>query len=269
MRSSRNAREELEASNKDLEAQRHDLQQVQTEMLQKASELERVTRHKSEFLSRKYVAPSCGRRLPTARMILSKLLMDNKEGNLTAEQIQFAETVYAASNDLLSLINDVLDLSKIEAGRLETRPTATPIGRILGVSRADVLRPMANEKNLGLSLEAAPGVPETLETDGRKLEQILRNLLSNAFKFTKVGEVALRVSSAPAGDVSFDVRDTGIGISPAQHEVVFEEFRQGDAGATRKYGGTGLGLTISRRLARLLGGDVTLESALGQEVRFG
>ena len=175
--------------------------------------------------------------------------------------------MFSAGNDLLALINDVLDLSKIEAGHLEMRPTNTAIGRTVQ-SLERTFRPMANEKKLEWSQHVAAGVPETIETDGRKLEQILKNLLSNAFKFTKSGGVRLDVSSTEEGEVCFAVRDTGIGIPPAQHELIFEEFRQLDAGATRKYGGTGLGLTISRRLARLLGGDVTVESTEDQGSTF-
>ena len=251
---------QLEEQTQLLEGQRDELSKAQAVLSEKADELERSNQYKSEFLANM----SHELRTPlNSSLILAKLLGDNREGNLSAEQVKFAQTIYAAGNDLLSLINDILDLSKIEAGKVEVNAESVPVARTVdGLVRT--LAPLAQEKGLALAATVEPGTPERLVTDAQRLGQILKNLLSNALKFTERGEVALRVHAAAPGQIAFDVRDTGIGIAPHQREIIFEAFRQADGSTHRKYGGTGLGLSISRDLARLLGGDITVQSTPGE-----
>src|SRR5664279_2060734 len=201
-------------------------------------------------------------------LILAKLLADNREKNLNPEQIKFAETIYTAGNDLLTLINDILDLSKIEAGMLDVRPEPVQLRRLVD-ELTNVFKPVANQKKLQLQLVVETGVPETIETDATRLSQILRNLLSNALKFTESGGVTLEIGKArDKNTIEFRVRDTGIGIAASQHQLIFEAFRQADGASTRKFGGTGLGLSISRDLARLLGGDLAVASEPGKGSTF-
>ncbi|RKH52073.1 CHASE3 domain-containing protein, partial [Corallococcus llansteffanensis] len=255
---------QLEEQTRLLENQRDALALAQVSLTQKATELERTNHYKSEFLANM----SHELRTPlNSSLILAKLLADNKEGNLTAEQVKFAETISAAGNDLLALINDILDLSRIEAGKVEVQPETVVLRRFVeGLDRA--FQPVAQQKSLHFSCTVAPDVPPTLETDPQRLGQVLKNLLANAFKFTDQGEVALTLSTAGAGLVGFSVRDSGIGIAPELQDVIFEAFRQADGSTHRKYGGTGLGLSISRDLARLLGGDVTVRSTPGEGSTF-
>jgi CheY-like chemotaxis protein len=192
-------------------------------------------------------------------LILSKLLADNKGGNLTDEQVKFAQTISSAGNDLLALINDILDLSKIEAGKVEVSPEPVFVARTVD-SLVKTFQTGAEEKGIAFTATVEPGTPAQLETDPQRLGQILKNLLSNALKFTERGQVSLRAYSPAAGTVSFAVRDTGIGIPAHQMGIIFEAFRQADGSTHRKYGGTGLGLSISRDLARLLGGDIQVQS---------
>ena len=262
---------ELEASNSQLEEHSRLLEDQRDELVgsrialeTKAADLERASQYKSEFLSNM----SHELRTPlNSTLILSKLLADNKDGNLTEEQVKFALTIGSAGNDLLVLINDVLDLSKIEAGKAEVTSDRVPIARLLD-TLGKTFQPIAREKGLTFSACVAPGTPERIETDGQRLGQILKNLLSNAIKFTDVGEVSLRVSAGPNETLTFAVQDTGIGIGPEQHALVFEAFRQADGSTHRKYGGTGLGLSISRDLAQLLGGEIALESQPGRGSLF-
>jgi CheY-like chemotaxis protein/signal transduction histidine kinase/CHASE3 domain sensor protein len=251
---------QLEEQASILESQRDELQRAQTSLSERATELVRSNQYKSEFLANM----SHELRTPlNSSLILAKLLADNKTGNLTEEQVRFAHTIFAAGNDLLALINDILDLSKIEAGKVEVKPEPVVIAReVESWSRG--FEPLARERGLAFTCTLDPGVPETIETDSQRLSQILKNLLSNAFKFTAAGAVSLRVSATLEGQVAFAVRDSGIGIPPEQHEVIFEAFRQADGSTHRKYGGTGLGLSISRDLARLLGGDVMVQSEPGK-----
>jgi CheY-like chemotaxis protein/two-component sensor histidine kinase len=195
-------------------------------------------------------------------LILAKLLADNKDGNLTAEQVKFAHTILSAGNDLLDLINDILDLSRIEAGRVDLAPEQVAVTSVVALL-VKSLEPLVRQKGIGFRTELAPGAPEQLQTDPLRLGQILKNLLSNAVKFTDHGEVLLRVAAGTGGTIVFSVRDTGIGIAADQKDIIFEAFRQADGSTHRKYGGTGLGLSISRDLARLLGGDIAVESAPG------
>ncbi|MGP1681417.1 MAG: response regulator [Giesbergeria sp.] len=255
---------QLEEQTSQLEDQRERLLNAQEILSAKAAELELASQYKSEFLANM----SHELRTPlNSTLILAKLLGDNKSGNLNAEQVKYAQTIYAAGNDLLALINDILDLAKIESGQADVEPEDVPIAKAL-TELLDPLRPIAHQKGLQLSSSIAQGVPETLETDPRRLGQILKNLLSNALKFTELGSVTLHVSTAADGSISFAVKDTGIGIAPQQQALVFEAFRQADGSTHRKYGGTGLGLSISRSLARRLDGDVSLESVSGQGSTF-
>ncbi|MGK4005246.1 response regulator [Sorangium sp. So ce1036] len=257
---------ELEQTNVQLEEhalalgkQREELLAAQRAMLESVEALGRANQYKSEFLANM----SHELRTPlNSALILARLLADNKEGNLSPEQVRFAATIHAAGSDLLELINDILDLSKIEAGRVDVRPEPAALLGITGALE-QAFSPVARDRELSFRVEVAPGAPGALYTDVQRLQQILKNLLANAFKFTERGGVVLEVAPERGGRVAFAVRDTGIGIPEDQHEVIFEGFRQADGTTNRKYGGTGLGLTISRELARLLGGDIDLESAPG------
>jgi CheY-like chemotaxis protein/CHASE3 domain sensor protein len=251
---------QLEEQASILESQRDELQRAQFALSQRAAELARSNQYKSEFLANM----SHELRTPlNSSLILAKLLADNKPGNLNEEQVKFAQTIFSAGNDLLALINDILDLSKIEAGKIEVHPESLVITRAVDALRRN-FEPLARERKLTFDFEIDAGTPERIDTDPQRFGQILKNLLSNAFKFTERGGVSLRVSSAPDGFVAFAVQDSGIGIPPEQQEVIFEAFRQADGSTHRKYGGTGLGLSISRDLARLLGGDVTVQSEPGK-----
>jgi signal transduction histidine kinase len=247
-----------------LEAQKDELARSQAGLAEKAAELERSNQYKSEFLANM----SHELRTPlNSSLILSRLLADNKDGNLTQEQVKFARTISSANNDLLALINDILDLSKIESGKVELQPEAVTVASVLDTLQK-TFQPVAQQKGLQFSASVAPNAPGRLETDPQRLGQILKNLLSNAFKFTERGEVSVRVSKTRDGMIAFAVKDTGIGIAEHQHDVIFEAFRQADGSTHRKYGGTGLGLSISRDLARLLGGDIGIESELGRGSTF-
>ncbi|HEY0195692.1 MAG TPA: CHASE3 domain-containing protein, partial [Kofleriaceae bacterium] len=257
-----NQQSELEQINAQLEEQTQALERQRDELAQTSSELLKSNEVKSQFLANM----SHELRTPlNSSLILAKLLSDNREGNLNAEQIKFAQTIYSAGNDLLTLINDILDLSKIDAGMLDVRPEAVPLRRI-----ADELhrtfQPIATQKGLELQI-VTQRAPEMIETDPNRALQILKNLISNALKFTEHGGVTVTISGA-SGDVLFEVRDTGIGIAEDQHELIFEPFRQADGASNRKFGGTGLGLSISRDLGKLLGGGLTLSSAPGRGSTF-
>jgi len=251
---------QLEEFAQQLEHQRDELARSHVVLIDKAAELERANTHKSEFLANM----SHELRTPlNSTLILAKLLADNKPGNLTDEQVKFAQTISSAGKDLLEIINDILDLAKIESGKVDVNREKVNL-----VAATDALvrtfRPVAHDKGLQLVCEIEIGTPVQLLTDPLRLGQILRNLLSNALKFTERGEVALRVSAGDQGQVVFAVHDTGIGIAEQQQEVIFEAFRQADGSMHRKYGGTGLGLSISRDLARLLGGDILVRSTPGK-----
>ncbi len=251
---------QLEEHSRLLEDQKEVLTSSEAALAGKAADLERASQYKSEFLANM----SHELRTPlNSTLILAKLLADNKEGNLTEEQVKFARTIHSAGNDLLVLINDVLDLSKIEAGAAEVSAERVGLTRLLeGLSRS--FAHVAGEKGLAFSAAMMPGAPDRIETDGQRLLQILRNLLANAIKFTDSGEVTLRVAAGAEETVEFTVRDSGIGIDADKHALVFEAFRQADGSTHRKYGGTGLGLSISRDLAGLLGGTIGLQSERGQ-----
>ena len=259
-----NQQAELEQINSQLEEQTQALTAQRDGLKRAQLELERANAYKSEFLANM----SHELRTPlNSSLILAKLLVDNRDGNLSPEQVRFAETIYSAGNDLLVLINDILDLSKIEAGKLDVRPESIAIERRC----EELLRgfePLAQQKGLELALVVDDGVPATIHSDPTRWQQILRNLLANALKFTERGGVRLRLRGAGSGRVAFEVQDTGIGIAAHQHEAIFEAFRQADGTTNRKYGGTGLGLSISRDLARLLGGELTVSSEPGRGSTF-
>ncbi|WP_421996447.1 response regulator [Reyranella sp.] len=255
---------QLEEQTRLLEVQRDDLSRAQATLQAQARELAQASRYKSEFVANM----SHELRTPlNSLLIMARLLADNRGGTLTAEQVKHAETIESAGNDLLALINDILDISKIEAGRIDLRIDSVNIVRAVERLIAP-FRVVTTEKGLQLSTEFAPGLPEAIETDVQRVEQVLKNFLSNATKFTERGEISLRVGRAADGRIAFTVRDTGIGISPENQQAIFEPFRQADGTINRKYGGTGLGLSISRELARLLGGDIQLESAEGKGSAF-
>jgi CheY-like chemotaxis protein len=261
---------ELEQVNSHLEEQavvlaeqKASLERTQAALVERGADLARASQYKTEFLANM----SHELRTPlNSTLILARLLADNRGANLTPEQVRFAESIYASGNELLGLINDILDLSKIESGHMEVKPETVRLARI-----ADALtpgfKPMAVQKGIGFAITVADGAPETIVTDPQRLQQILKNLLSNAIKFTEQGEVTLRMA-VDEGRVRFIVRDTGIGIPESQQGVIFEAFRQADGTTNRKYGGTGLGLSISRELAHLLGGQIELSSSPGEGSTF-
>jgi len=239
-----------------LESQRDELLASRESLAAQAEELMLSSQYKSDFLANM----SHELRTPlNSSLILAKLLADNPHGNLTDEQIKYAQTIQSAGDDLLVLINDILDLAKIEAGHMEVRPEPTPLSQLVASLRR-TFDPIASQKGLTFRTRIADDCPREVESDRQRLEQVLRNLLSNAMKFTEHGEVALTVYRAADGRIAFSVSDTGIGIASDQQQVVFDAFRQADGTTNRKYGGTGLGLSISRELARLLGGDIRLTS---------
>ena len=268
---------QLSQQNRNIEIKNVELDAARQGVEDKARQLALASQYKSEFLANM----SHELRTPlNSLLLLSRLLADNPDSNLSDRQIEFASTIHNAGADLLQLIDDILDLSKIEAGRVDVEPARVDLTELRGfVERA--FRPQAEHKGLELLVEAAPGLPAEMLTDGRRLQQILRNLLSNAMKFTSRGTVSLTMAPADrdvvAGFtgladadtvVAFTVRDTGIGIAPGKLDMIFEAFQQADGTTSRKYGGTGLGLSISRELARLLGGAITVSSRPGAGSEF-
>ncbi|NBA96314.1 response regulator [Pseudomonas sp. R5(2019)] len=262
---------ELEQTNEQLAAQRDALDQknaelncVQIQLQERAEELQRSSKYKSEFLANM----SHELRTPlNSSLILAKLLAENPQDNLSAEQVTFAESIYSAGNDLLNLINDILDIAKVEAGKLDVRPENTHVGRLAEGMRV-MFEPLAADKRLTFSVVVEPDAPVQLFTDRQRVEQIIKNLLSNALKFTERGSVSLTVARQPGEGVALRVQDSGIGIADNQQQRIFEAFHQADGTTNRRYGGTGLGLSISRDLAGLIGGSITVSSVLGQGSTF-
>lgn len=258
---------ELEQTNVQLEERTHELESrqqalllAQAQLVQNSNELEASSRYKSEFLANM----SHELRTPlNSALILAKLLADNKDGTLTAEQVKYAQAIHSSNNDLLALINDILDLSRIEAGHVELVEENLAVSSVLQRLQ-DTFEPMAAQKGLVLEIVSEAGAPAQLVADSQRLQQILKNLLANALKFTEHGSVSLKVRSAGAGRVQFAVSDTGIGIPEAQTAVIFEAFRQADGSTRRRYGGTGLGLSISRDLAARMGGSIRVSSEPGR-----
>lgn len=272
--------EQLKTSNAELEDQARELNE-KAELLElknteielasrsledKAEQLQLISKYKSEFLANM----SHELRTPlNSLLILSKMLATNPSGNLTPEQVRFAETVHASGDALLSLINEILDLSRVEAGKMLIEPLPSSLEEVV-VYLEQTFRHMADQRGLSFEIELAPDLPLELHTDAHRLQQVLKNLLSNAFKFTTEGSVRMRVAPSPsdAGMIRFAVSDTGIGIDPDKHRMIFEAFQQADGTTSRKYGGTGLGLTISREITRLLGGTIEVASTPGRGSTF-
>ncbi|MFJ4064693.1 response regulator [Pseudomonas sp. NPDC089996] len=252
--------EQLSERTDALDRKNDELSQAQEELQARADDLQRSSKYKSEFLANM----SHELRTPlNSSLILAKLLAENGEGNLSAEQVKFAESIYSAGNDLLNLINDILDIAKVEAGKLEVRPESTQLERLVEGLRGMFL-PLAEHKGLGFEVTVEARVPATVFTDRQRLEQILKNLLSNAIKFTERGQVSLNIGYQAGSGIIFSVRDSGIGIATDQQQAIFGAFHQVDGTSNRRYGGTGLGLSISRDLAHLLGGQISVDSSPGQ-----
>ncbi|WP_327088258.1 HAMP domain-containing protein [Nonomuraea sp. NBC_01738] len=267
----------LAKQNRAIEIQNFQIEQARRTLEERAEQLAVSSRYKSEFVANM----SHELRTPlNSLLVLAKLLTENADGNLTPQQVEFARTIHGAGSALLVLINDMLDLSKVEAGRMDIHPAQLRLPKLVDYVES-AFAPLASDKGLAFAVEVAEGVPLELYADEQRLQQVLRNLLSNAVKFTPKGEVMLRVVRAPLGvaygdetlrDVddllAFEVIDSGIGIAPDKREVIFEAFRQADGTTSRKYGGTGLGLSICREIARLLGGEIHVESELGKGSTF-
>jgi CheY-like chemotaxis protein/HAMP domain-containing protein len=261
----------LAEQNEDVESKNREIELARAAIEDKAEQLALTSKYKSEFLANM----SHELRTPlNSLLILSTMLKDNPDGNLTPKQVEYASTIHSSGSDLLGLIDEILDLAKIESGTMHM--TIEPL---LVADLCDQLdrtfRPLAAAKGLDFHIVIAPDVPPAIDTDALRLQRILKNLLSNAVKFTDRGSVMLEVSLAAGSTLAtaprvlaFSVVDTGIGIPPEKHDVVFEAFQQVDGTTHRKFGGTGLGLSISRELARLLGGEIRLTSAVGQGSAF-
>ncbi|MFJ3234577.1 HAMP domain-containing protein [Streptomyces sp. NPDC086787] len=275
----------LAQQNRDIEVKNTEIEEARQVLEERAEQLAMSMRYKSEFLANM----SHELRTPlNSLLILAKLLADNAEGNLSPKQVEFAETIHGAGSDLLQLINDILDLSKVEAGKMDVSPTRIALVQLVDYVEA-TFRPLTAEKGLDLSVRVSPELPATLHTDELRLLQVLRNLLSNAVKFTDSGSVELVIRPAGAGVpvaireqlleagslsdpdaelIAFSVTDTGIGIAASKMRVIFEAFKQADGTTSRKYGGTGLGLSISREIAQLLGGEIHAQSEPGRGSTF-
>ncbi len=272
--------QKLQASEEELRVQQEELQQTNTELEErgllleerndeiqrKADELELATRYKSEFLANM----SHELRTPlNSILLLSRLLSENTDENLSTDQVEYAKVIQSSGNGLLGLIDEILDLSKIEAGQMKLDYQTVSVTELTDELQS-LFELLAKDKGLDFTITPAPGAPDTIETDPVRLGQILKNLLSNALKFTAKGSVSLTIEKPNSSDntVCFVVRDTGIGIAPEKQPLIFEAFQQADGSTKRKYGGTGLGLSISRELARLLGGEITLTSRVNEGSEF-
>ncbi|MEV2200238.1 HAMP domain-containing protein [Streptomyces fradiae] len=275
----------LARQNRDIEVKNTEIEEARQVLEERAEQLAVSMRYKSEFLANM----SHELRTPlNSLLILAKLLADNADGNLSPKQVEFAETIHGAGSDLLQLINDILDLSKVEAGKMDVSPTRIALVQLVDYVEA-TFRPLTAEKGLDFSVRVSPELPATLHTDEQRLLQVLRNLLSNAVKFTDSGAVELVIRPAKADVpasireqlleagslrdpdaelIAFSVTDTGIGIAASKMRVIFEAFKQADGTTSRKYGGTGLGLSISREIARLLGGEIHAASEPGRGSTF-
>jgi signal transduction histidine kinase/HAMP domain-containing protein/CheY-like chemotaxis protein len=251
--------EQLSRQNRNVEVKNIELDAARRGVEEKAQQLAQASQYKTEFMANM----SHELRTPlNSLLLLSRLLAENPDANLTPRQIEFANTIHGAGSDLLRLIDDILDLSKIEAGRAEVEAGPVVLAELLG-DLEQALGPQAEEKGLTLAVEISADVPSTITSDMQRLQQVLRNLLANAVKFTDTGGVTLQVGRA-GGLLAFAVRDTGIGIPAGKLEMIFEAFQQADGTTSRKYGGTGLGLSISKELARMLGGRIKVTSTVGE-----
>ncbi|WP_017316046.1 HAMP domain-containing protein [Mastigocladopsis repens] len=267
----------LAVQNKEVERKNQEIEQARQSLEEKAEQLALSSRYKSEFLANM----SHELRTPlNSLLILAKLLTDNVERNLSAKQVEYSRTIYSAGNDLLTLINDILDLAKIESGTM-----SIDIDQMLFTELHEhierTFRQVAVDKGLNFTLDFAAELPRSIHTDAKRLHQVLKNLLANAFKFTERGEVRFHVFVATQGwsygneilnraqtVIAFAVSDTGIGIAPEKQRIIFEAFQQADGTTSRKYGGTGLGLSISREITRLLNGEIKLTSRVGEGSTF-
>jgi signal transduction histidine kinase/CheY-like chemotaxis protein/CHASE3 domain sensor protein len=258
--------EELQQTNVELEERTTMLEEKNREVQAKAEELAQSTRYKSEFLANM----SHELRTPlNSILLLSRLLADNSESNLSDEQVEYARVIQSSGNGLLWLIDEILDLSKIEAGKMDLDYEKVELAEIAGELGA-MFRPMAAEKGIQMLVELEEKLPKAIETDKMRLDQVLKNLLSNAVKFTSEGSVTLSVKRCSDNNrlICISVRDTGIGIPKDKQHLVFQAFQQADGSTKRKYGGTGLGLSISRELIKLLGGEIKLVSEAGKGSEF-
>jgi len=256
--------DELIAKNKTVEAQKDSLKASAESLTLQAQQLQEASQYKSDFLSNM----SHELRTPlNSLLILSDMLAKNKEQNLTEKQVKFAETIHGSGIDLLQLINDILDLAKVEAGKMILDPHRFPLQDIVDSMQRDFTH-VAEQKAIGFRLESSADVPEMLFSDAIRIKQVLKNLLSNAFKFTEMGDVILHMNQVDTHQVSFSVSDSGVGIAADKLHDIFEAFQQEDGSTSRKYGGTGLGLSICREMAKLLGGHITVQSEQGKGSRF-
>jgi signal transduction histidine kinase/CheY-like chemotaxis protein len=265
----------LARQNKDIEAKNLEIEQARQELEARAQQLALASKYKSEFLANM----SHELRTPlNSLLILAQLLAQNPTRNLTPKQVEYAGVIHSAGSDLLQLINDILDLSKVEAGKMDVNPERVSLRRLLDYVEA-TFHPLTTQKGLEFRVRTAVDVPGELLTDDSRLRQVLRNLLSNAVKFTEAGGVELSIEPAAEQELpqsarrhgpalAFRVRDTGIGIPEQQLETIFGAFQQADGTTSRKYGGTGLGLSISREIAQLLGGAITAQSSVGEGSTF-
>lgn len=254
--------EELQQTNEELEERSTLLEEKNSDIQRKAEELAVATRYKSEFLANM----SHELRTPlNSILLLSRLLTENNEKNLNTDQVEYAKVIQSSGNGLLGLIDEILDLSKIEAGKMNLEYQQVPINAIIDDLQS-LFKPVANEKKIEFHVNVQKDVPQVIETDRMRVDQILKNLLSNALKFTSKGSVTMEVKRVPGNDklIRFDVIDTGIGIPRDKQQLVFEAFQQADGSTKRKYGGTGLGLSISRELVKLLNGELMLSSEPGK-----
>ena len=260
----------LAAQNRDIETKNAEIEQARQEIEERARQLALASKYKSQFLANM----SHELRTPlNSLLILARLLAQNPGRNLTAKQVEYANVIHSAGSDLLQLINDILDLSKVEAGRMDIHAERFPLSTLLEDIQA-TFQPLTAEKGLEFSVEAGAEAPGELLTDRQRLRQVLGNLVANAVKFTERGHVLLRVAKAgrrtPDGGemLAFSVADTGIGIAPENLITIFGAFQQGDGTLSRRYGGTGLGLSIAREVGALLGGEISAESELGRGSTF-
>jgi signal transduction histidine kinase/CheY-like chemotaxis protein/HAMP domain-containing protein len=258
--------EQLAAQKRDIETKNAEIERAREEIEERARQLALASQYKSQFLANM----SHELRTPlNSLLILARLLAQNPGGNLTAKQVEYANVIHSAGSDLLQLISDILDLSKVEAGQMDIRAEAFPLSALVDDLRA-TFGPLTAEKGLDFAVRIDPSAPGELVTDRQRLRQVLGNLLSNAVKFTERGQVFLRVNApgdAP-GTLRFEVTDTGIGIPPQNLETIFGVFQQGDGTLSRRFGGTGLGLSIASEVGALLGGRITATSDLGHGSTF-